>query len=799
MATSLKTYKGKTFSSIGDARRAKQADITQQRGAGTPDTQVEAPRPPPAFKPPSGVSVSGPKNVPVQSITRQGALAEAEKFAQQQSSQFEEVRSRFNPQTNEVEFESRAKTKYGPDANLEWHSIGVGGAQKKFDDLLKLSEGGKIGGFERTVAGELVRQPGQAPAPGEVSEGPMPRGVDDLAKKALLADREGDLANQNFWTNRPESERQAAFKKLEDIQSSPEKLADYVFEQGIANLESFKWWSDSPHKNKAWDIIQEKQKESQAKAQQGGQPTPLSNPSVVDFLEATGQLSDFNTRTQMAKDFGITNYTGTASQNLRLLALLREQHDRADVEAPAPTKIEEEEDMGEAEDKRDVINADANREQEEELAVIEGETDKVDLSTSAELVEQLTNILETEEEEPTKSLQEEFTEQRAALGVGELEGSLSQIDADIAKLDADMASLLPEEENRRVSVRQIRRRQSEEELQFNRQRRDLVAERNSIANQLNMKYGVLNTMVSLAGKDIDNAQQDYQAEFNRAIQMINLTQGIEDTAKTDAQRKTDNARANVQIMSNLLKSGNLNFDDLDEATRLDLKNMEIQAGLPIGFTEFVNEVIEEPITSFLQQHTDDHGNRIQPVGIINADGTFSVQNINLGQIKTVGVKNTLSGDGEDNYVDTTGSLEDAYNVPDGGRGGQCGRYVNNFSGLKLGNTYQSKFDAMDELITIPEPGMVFVMPYRETGHAGFIVSIEGNVATVKDSNWALDEKVKTHTIAVSSMTGFARVGGAQEIEGPGSSGVNAAIQFGAPDTENVTENVTEETEFEAVY
>ncbi len=98
---------------------------------------------------------------------------------------------------------------------------------------------------------------------------------------------------------------------------------------------------------------------------------------------------------------------------------------------------------------------------------------------------------------------------------------------------------------------------------------------------------------------------------------------------------------------------------------------------------------------------------------------------------------------------------------DGTRGGQCGRFVNNLTGLGLGDSYQSKLSKMDKSIKWPQPGMVFVMPltgeFAKYGHTGIIVGIDGDEAIVKDSNWNKDEKIRTGTIPISKMTGFARV------------------------------------------
>lgn len=57
--------------------------------------------------------------------------------------------------------------------------------------------------------------------------------------------------------------------------------------------------------------------------------TPTTTPtstytgvSIVDFLKSLGLPSDFNSRADLAKQYGITNYTGTAAQNIQLLNTL---------------------------------------------------------------------------------------------------------------------------------------------------------------------------------------------------------------------------------------------------------------------------------------------------------------------------------------------------------------------------------------------------------------------------------------------------------------------------------------------
>src|SRR5690625_2641343 len=57
--------------------------------------------------------------------------------------------------------------------------------------------------------------------------------------------------------------------------------------------------------------------------------------SIVEYLQSIGQPSSFNHRKKLASKHGIKNYTGTSSQNLQLLRILR---DGAKVSTSKPKK-----------------------------------------------------------------------------------------------------------------------------------------------------------------------------------------------------------------------------------------------------------------------------------------------------------------------------------------------------------------------------------------------------------------------------------------------------------------------------
>ncbi len=102
---------------------------------------------------------------------------------------------------------------------------------------------------------------------------------------------------------------------------------------------------------------------------------------------------------------------------------------------------------------------------------------------------------------------------------------------------------------------------------------------------------------------------------------------------------------------------------------------------------------------------------------------------------------------------------------DGEWGGQCGKFVNDLTGIGLGNSYESKLAKMDWVARSGkpmnvEPGMVFVSPYDWTGHAGIITGVNNDgTVTVRDSNYSRnnDELVRTRVMPISKITGLARV------------------------------------------
>lgn len=269
------------------------------------------------------------------------------------------------------------------------------------------------------------------------------------------------------------------------------------------------------------------------------------------------------------------------------------------------------------------MNTNANAEAEKLLAGLkENLGTKVDVSNSEKLLKSLTESLAGLNAPATttptpSSLTEQLAAKRATLGVDPLETQMNGIDAQIAKLDTEFSALSDTETNRQVSMLQINRRKTQEEINYNKAKNDLINQKNSIANTLNQKYAVINTFMQYASQDYNNAQENYNTKFNQAISMINLIKNVEETAKSDMEKAQDNAKANLKVITEALEGKN--YSVLDPATQTFINKTEMEGGLPVGITKIIMDNSSGDIFQSIGSSYDAaDGSRVTPVYYKNA-------------------------------------------------------------------------------------------------------------------------------------------------------------------------------------
>ena len=109
--------------------------------------------------------------------------------------------------------------------------------------------------------------------------------------------------------------------------------------------------------------------------------------------------------------------------------------------------------------------------------------------------------------------------------------------------------------------------------------------------------------------------------------------------------------------------------------------------------------------------------------------------------------------------------------------GQCGRFVNDVIGTRIiKDSKQSKLDLIDESITAPTAGMVFVQDVGTYGHVGIVekVNNNGTMQIVESNGDGVSEMIRRRTINVSDVNGFFIPPGAQSMTSSLSSTPNFA-------------------------
>jgi hypothetical protein len=321
---------------------------------------------------------------------------------------------------------------------------------------------------------------------------------------------------------------------------------------------------------------------------------------------------------------------------------------------------------------------------------------------------------------------------------------------------------------------------------------------------------------TIASINADTLQAKALLSQNVYSKAQDLQKSIADEKKAasdETNKVRDDARTAIQNMITNFPAAS--FTSMTPEQKQQMKNLELTAGYPAGMVERGIETMKETLSDAkinqmdiatdqkqqlidlkaklgtkINAFTDGQGNATivysdpltgtstaVPVGQIGKpDSPWQLtQDPNTGDWKIFnrqsGVPTTAPTDNKTvQGAGKKGTPMDALNVPVGAKGGQCGAFVNDYLGGHLmADTYKSKAEDINS--TTPVVGAAFVMPYKDTGHTGFVKQIGTNPATkkpgvlVKDSNWGLNEKVQEHWIDQDKISGYITSGFTTTPEG----------------------------------
>lgn len=258
---------------------------------------------------------------------------------------------------------------------------------------------------------------------------------------------------------------------------------------------------------------------------------------------------------------------------------------------------------------------------------------KTEEEIRAEITGQLPGIEEIPKPPELLDLYEKYMQEFDVLS---LETSLNDLKAQEEEIYAQRRLRKQAAEGAPVALGVIAGRVSEIERQEN-ERIDFVRrQKQTVIDELNTKYSIIQTMMNLTTQDYNNARVFYETKFNQAIQTIKLISGqvtreeektlqllgIEreeareakeevryqeerferkeiraeereeqayqrDVQQTELQLRItqasmDAAKANLQVMVNAITDGGVRWENLTSDQRLQINKLETMAGLPNG-------------------------------------------------------------------------------------------------------------------------------------------------------------------------------------------------------------------------
>ena len=290
-------------------------------------------------------------------------------------------------------------------------------------------------------------------------------------------------------------------------------------------------------------------------------------------------------------------------------------------------------------------------------------------------------------------------------------------DIDLSQMtDDQMNELLNQLPNLDPQVVQLKR-ESDLSKRQTQESKDRVATQKEYLNMIdtNIKYGVeMSPQAILQYASLSGLPVDTLLSYNEAAKQVKETKGIDEATK----------QAQLDKLKNDL---NRTIEGLDNA---DIEKFTYFAKLKAAGAD------KETLDAFM---------RI--AGVKDPNDPYTKAQIDKIYSDIAKESGTILGG-----KDVTGLDSDI-----GKKGGQCGRYVNNFLGTKtFGDSYESKVAKINS--KTPVVGGAFIYPPTKNnpyGHVGIVKAINADgTITAIDSNWNLDEKVTQHDIPMSRITGY---------------------------------------------
>lgn len=260
------------------------------------------------------------------------------------------------------------------------------------------------------------------------------------------------------------------------------------------------------------------------------------------------------------------------------------------------------------------------------------------------------------------SLRDTYTGLVQEQGIQDLEGTLNELKG----YEDNTMDVLRErkilEENKVVPVGVIAGRIQEVDRQEMRNLDFIRRQINRVVDELDVRYKLVDTIMNLTKADYEIAVDEYNNLFSQNMSIYNAfrteraelvrqkerqidradrkVERSEDKlfdlqvksvqeAREEIFRDQDIARSNLQIYSNLVKSGNIEYSALDSKTKAQISKLEAKSGLGVGFLKTLrSDNPDGEIKSITTRSSG--GGKYADIIIQDKDGKIRVESRYLG-------------------------------------------------------------------------------------------------------------------------------------------------------------------------
>ena len=279
-----------------------------------------------------------------------------------------------------------------------------------------------------------------------------------------------------------------------------------------------------------------------------------------------------------------------------------------------------------------------------------------------------------------------YADLRGQYGISDLETKQNELNAQAEELAAGFRQQKADENGKFVMTNVAEGRVSQEERAANERIDAINRQNNTITNQLNTAYKVIDTVMKYKGMDYDAAVKTYDTQFSQYMQTFSLVKGIDDSIKTEQRHQEDVARANLQIMYNNISANSEGWKSLDKKQQTQISKLEAQSGLPQGFYKTIEAKNPGGEVITTKSWQDAGGKEYVSVVTRQKDGSLKTNNMYVGQGKVAGTDN--SDTRTQNAIQKT---DTAFENLKGGDGKVAPEVWNDFRKLWTGST--SDFDS----------------------------------------------------------------------------------------------------------